>query len=294
MTSFTKNRGQGREPRRVELLRILGKSRAAGISQPGGPELQERLPAADERSGGGGSNPVRRILVIQDVGLWIDLNRHLSGVGSVELVEAMSFEQAQILAQVERPEIVVYRADGSGPEPEELLRRLRERGVEKTVVIAVERAPGSRDPSGRSASAAHNSEAIVCSAEELLELVSSLLNLDAERAKPSVELLAHYDVEAGSSEEARSGFAVVLELTERRLLLETDLSLEPGTEMLLNFFLQVPDSDAQRSNVSLSCEVTQCRDEAKLIHSVRVTKLADDSRQAIQLYAASCAEGAAR
>ena len=236
---------------------------------------------------------MRRILVIQDVSLWIDLNRHLSGVESVDLVEAMSFEQARILAQVERPEIVVYRADGSGPAPEELLRQLQERGVEKSVVIAVERSSGAGPPSDRSDTARY-SRAIVCTPEELLDQVSRLLNLDAAHAKPTVELLAHYDVNAGSSEEPRSGFAVVLELTERRLLLEADLSLEPGAEMLLNFFLQEPGSDAQRSNVSLACAVTQCHDEAKLVYSVRITKLEDKSRDAIQRYTASCAGGAAR
>ena len=71
-------------------------------------------------------------------------------------------------------------------------------------------------------------------------------------------------------------------------------SLEPGAEMLLNFFLQEPGSDTQRSNVSLACAVTQCHDEAKLIYSVRVTKLEDKSRDAIQRYTASCAGGAAR
>ncbi len=83
---------------------------------------------------------MRRILVIQDVGLWIDLNRHLSGVDCVELVEAMSFEQGQILAQIERPRIVVYGADnsdGPGRAPEQLLGQLRERGLQDTQVIAV-------------------------------------------------------------------------------------------------------------------------------------------------------------
>ena len=51
---------------------------------------------------------VQRILVIQDVGLWIDLNRRLSGVVSVDLFEALSFETGQILAQIERPKVVVY------------------------------------------------------------------------------------------------------------------------------------------------------------------------------------------
>ena len=86
----------------------------------------------------------------------------------------------------------------------------------------------------------------------------------------------------------------MLALAARRLLLEADLPLEPGTEMLLNFFLQEPDGDAQRSNVSLACAVTQCLDETKLIHSVRVSKLEDDSRQAIQRFTASRAGVATR
>jgi hypothetical protein len=232
---------------------------------------------------------VRRILVIQDVGLWIDLNRHLSGVDSVDLVEAMSFEQAQILAQVERPEIVVYR-EGSGPEPEELLQQLQERGVREAIVLAVARTPEAGSLGALPAAG----EAAVCAQEELVDLVGRLLDLETAPEKPQIELLAHYDVEPGSFDEPRSGFAVVLELSERRLLLEADLSLEPGTNLLLNFFLQEPDGDAQRTNVSLACVVSQCHDEAKQIYSARVTKLAEPARRAIQLYTANSVEGASR
>jgi hypothetical protein len=224
------------------------------------------------------------------VGLWIDLNRHLSGVDCVELVEAMSFEQGQILAQIERPRIVVYGADnsdGPGRAPEQLLGQLRERGLLDTQVIAVvsgQDGTHGRDPRPESSD---SSDAIVCTADELLDRVSGLLDLATGPQKPKVELLAHYEVDGGASRSPRSGFAVLLELSERRLLFETDLCLEQATEMHLNFFLHDPDSDAQRSNVSLSCVIGQCRDEAKMIYSARVSKIGDDARQAIQRYTAS-------
>ena len=233
---------------------------------------------------------MRRILVIQDVGLWIDLNRHLSGVDCVELVEAMSFEQGQILAQIERPRIVVYGADnsdGPGQAPEQLLAQLRERGLLETQVIAVVGGPDVARAHDLKPQSSDSSDAIVCTADELLERVSSLLDLTTGPQKPKVELLAHYEVDGGASRSPRSGFAVLLELSERRLLFETDLCLEQATEMHLNFFLQEPESDAQRSNVSLSCVIGQCRDEAKMIYSARVSKIGDDARQAIQRYTAS-------
>lgn len=98
-----------------------------------------------------------------------------------------------------------------------------------------------------------------------------------------LELLAHYERLDAATGVSRSGFALLLELSERQLLLETDVAFEDGDELSLNFFL--PDDlgvEAGRSKVSLRCRVMQCRSRDQLHFSARVSKIGDASRTAIQ------------
>lgn len=94
-----------------------------------------------------------------------------------------------------------------------------------------------------------------------------------------LELLAHYETTDDGSESCRSGFAVVLELTERRLLVEGDVTLTAGQELKISFFL--PSRDGGRTNVGLDCVVAQCRDAGRLHYSCRVSKISEASRRAI-------------
>ena len=97
-----------------------------------------------------------------------------------------------------------------------------------------------------------------------------------------LELLAHYECSDPATGNTRSGFAVILELTERRVLLEGDVALQMGDVLNMNFFLPSPGQESGRTSVSLECLVAQCRDTEKLHFSVRVAKIGEKSKLAIQ------------
>ena len=225
---------------------------------------------------------MRRVLVIQDVGLWIDLNRHLSGVASVDLVEAVSFEMGQLLAQIERPEIVVYGADGDGPGASEVAREFLAAGLAEIQVISIDESATAVDDS--MATKPTPGRPIVCSQERLCGLVSELLELSGEESEPDVGLLAHYEL-GDESGEVERGFLLILELSDRYLAFEADVPLETGSELRMNFFLADPAGESQRVKVSMSCIVAQCRDEAKLVYGARVSKLQESAREALQRHA---------
>jgi hypothetical protein len=98
--------------------------------------------------------------------------------------------------------------------------------------------------------------------------------------EPVLELLAHYELEESGTGKARSGFAVILELTDRRLLIESDVELASGQEIQISFFLP-NHKDASRVNVALDCAIAQCRDQARLHYSTRISKISDAARAAI-------------
>lgn len=218
---------------------------------------------------------MQRILVIQDVGLWIDLNRHLSGVASVDLFEALSFETGQILAQIERPKVVVYGTDCDGPGPEEFHRQLRASGFGEIQVVAVDPQATGR-PRGDGP--------IFCRADELQDVITSLLDPSAPAEAEEAELLAHYEVAEDGAEASSSGFAVVLELKEDALVFESDKPLSKGAKVSLNFFLPDPTSDAQRTRVAVDCKIVECRDDAGLLFVAHVTRIASDSRKVLTRY----------
>ena len=97
-----------------------------------------------------------------------------------------------------------------------------------------------------------------------------------------LELLAHYELVEEGTGRARSGFAVLLELSERRLLLEGDVSFKPGDTLDLNFFLPDSGSDMGRTKISLRCAIADCRDLKQLHYNARISKIADRSKQAIE------------
>jgi hypothetical protein len=120
-----------------------------------------------------------------------------------------------------------------------------------------------------------------CSPERLFGLVSELLDLTSDEPDPTVELLAHYERDLQEGEVER-GFAVILELTDRHVAFESDVQLETGCELRMNFFLGDPHGNAERFKISLSCIVAQCRDEAKLIYSARVSKIEDSAKRVLE------------
>ena len=116
----------------------------------------------------------------------------------------------------------------------------------------------------------------------------------ADRAPDDVrhlELLAHYDLKRavagadpvrGASADSRSGFALILELTDRELLVEGDIPFGPGDRLSLDFFLPDLGADSGRTKVTLECVLTQCLDEAGLQYGARISQIGDTSKRAIQ------------
>ncbi len=102
--------------------------------------------------------------------------------------------------------------------------------------------------------------------------------------RPQLELLAHYELDDPESGCTRSGFAVILELTVRRLLLEGDVDFAAGDELRVSFFLPDPDADSGRVNVALRCTVVQCRDAAKQHYSTRISKIGEAAKNAIRSF----------
>jgi hypothetical protein len=97
-----------------------------------------------------------------------------------------------------------------------------------------------------------------------------------------LELLAHYELRDSKSGDMRSGFAVILELTDRRLLLEGDVPFEAGDQLDVNFFLPDSGTDSGRTKVALCCVVAQCRDTEQLQYSMQISKISEASKSAIQ------------
>ena len=95
-----------------------------------------------------------------------------------------------------------------------------------------------------------------------------------------LELLAHYELEHEGSK-TRSGFAMILELTERRMLIEADVAFAHGDALRLNFFLPDAGAAGGRTKIGLRCTVGQCLDDEKLHYSTRISEIGDAARNAI-------------
>lgn len=104
----------------------------------------------------------------------------------------------------------------------------------------------------------------------------------APTAPRQLELLAHYELDDPETGGSRSGFAVILELTDRWLLLEGDTAFSAGAELRVSFFLPDPQADSGRVNVALRCTVAQCRDATKLHYGVRISKIGEATKKAIR------------
>lgn len=218
---------------------------------------------------------MRRVLVAQSVGLWIRLNRHLSGVSAVDLVETPTLENGLALAHLERPAVVVLGRESGIEEAERLLETLLR---SESAVTRVVFASDDVEPSPRPL-VAGDSSLVTCSEEELVSVVSELLAA-AEEPRPSLDLLVHY--RSDSEREPSEGFVVVLDLDEKSLLLQADEVVEIGRELSLDFFAAASAPGMHREKVSLVCVVESCRDEADLSYHARISRLDAAARAAIR------------
>ena len=90
---------------------------------------------------------MHQIMVIQDLGLWSSLNRGFARSRSVTLTEAATWEQALVLAAVERPDVVVCSGRGLGISPGQLAGEFKARQISGIhIVCTVEDEYGAADP----------------------------------------------------------------------------------------------------------------------------------------------------
>ena len=80
---------------------------------------------------------MKRILVIEDIRLWLALNRHFAGCPGVRLNESPTMELGLRLAQVDSPDLIVCRADDGEHSPLALARLFRDREIHARRVICV-------------------------------------------------------------------------------------------------------------------------------------------------------------
>lgn len=221
---------------------------------------------------------MRTILVAQSVGLWIRLNRHLSGVSAVDLVETPTLEDGRLLAQLERPAIVVFEGEAVRPEAKSLVEALTRNDCRETRVVLVSQClePTPRPPS------ADDRSLVICAADDLVHVVTELLALD-EAPGQALDLLVHYRSHASTPPE---GFVIVLDLDEKSLLLQGDHVFEAEAVLSLDFFLPGDSPGSPREKVSLECTIESCLDESDLMYGARISSIDPAATAAVQRFLA--------
>jgi len=226
---------------------------------------------------------LRRILIVKDVGLWIALNRRLAGAPDVQMSEAPTLELGLDLARIEGPDLVVVSAESTGLAPEALARRFDEHGVRaRRLCVVSGRRPG---PPVQGLE--------VCGPEELFDAVDALAG--SAPSPPPLDLLAHFEVPAAQGGEPRRGFATLIQLDEREVLLEADAPLTRGDPMTLTFFLPAARG-SERTQISLRCRVYDERDAERLRYAAVVAESGEVGRTGLRrfLEERSTATGAGR
>ena len=220
---------------------------------------------------------MRRVLVAQSVGLWIRLNRHFSGVGNVDLVETPTLEGGRLLAQLERPAVVVFGREAGLLEAESLVAALDQQGCHETRVVLI-----SDDAEKGSAPRVEQERSlVVCGEAEILPVVTELL-ASSEKPQERLDLLVHYACDGPSG--SREGFVIVLDLDEKTLVFQADEGFEPGAELSLGFFLPGAAPGAERTRVALDCRVESGGEANDLIYTARISSIDPDASRAVERF----------
>ena len=137
---------------------------------------------------------MQEILVIDSVGLWISLNRHLAGRDSVRLSEAPGLEKGILLARVESPDLIVCSTEDTRRSPAELGRLFKEAQLDALPVVCVhDQANGETPVEGAGPNFS------VCNPDEFLKLVDRVIELPQPSVTSvHVNLLSHFDNLSGS------------------------------------------------------------------------------------------------
>jgi hypothetical protein len=223
---------------------------------------------------------VTKILVVKDVGLWISLNRYFAGSPGVRLSEASTLETGMRLARIERPDFLVCSTE-SLEQDADGLRSVLEEVPEPTRILCVDRASGPGVP--------EMARFMICRPERFLDAAGLIAaTTESPRRGVPVDLLAHFEMPAQGDAEPRRGFATLIELRDRELLMESDAELEIDDLLDLTFFIpSAGGSGPARIRVMLRCEVRLRHDENKLLYTAEFRRLDEESEGALRRYITS-------
>lgn len=227
---------------------------------------------------------VQRILVIDNVGLWISLNRHFAGEGNVRVSDATTIQTGLRLAAVEQPEIIVCSSESIDRSLTDLSKLFREAGVDETKVVCV------AEPDVL-ASAPRGLAMQICGLDRFIEIVDAIMSTALKpRSGVTVDLLAHFDRQGAQEGEEARGFVNLLEIDGTRFLIESTIELNLHEVIDLNFFLPRFEHLGKRHDrcqVSLCGEIRQAVDEEKLHYRYDARKIEKQSQEYLELFVES-------
>ncbi len=222
--------------------------------------------------------------MIDNVGIWIALNRHYAGESSFRVTEATTLRSGIQLAAVDLPQVIVCCSESAEKSPAELSKMFGEAGVDEKRVICVAEPNVIRQ-------APDHLQMQVCESDRFIELVDR-----ATRSKPAepdhlhVDLLAHFDRPGAQDCEDARGFLNILEIDGSQLLLESTVRMDACEVVELNFFLprfEYRDSQHERCQVSLRGEIKCCMDEEKLHYRFVSRSVEKQSKEFLEKFVAS-------
>ncbi len=234
---------------------------------------------------------MQRILVIDDVGLWISLNRHFAGDETIRISEIPSFESGLRLAGAEQPDLVVCPADGESRSPDQVARHLRRAGLETQLVLCVftgaKRAGTPPNP---------DVNLSICAPDRFTATVDRLLE-QSNNPHPSAELdlLAHFELLSTLPGEPSRGFMNLRQINTYELVLECSTPLATEDQLALTFHLprtERTDGSSERFKIGLRCRIHRCLDAEKMIFSASIQSVDANCRDMLTQFIEGGCRGA--
>ncbi len=217
---------------------------------------------------------MKRILVVDDVSLWLSLNRYFAGGSDVEVSEVDSLETGMRLAQIERPDLLAC-----GTQIDDRDRAWLEKSAaelpDRTRVLCVDKQADTGIPEPAPFAS--------CRPERFLDTVGRWMDVEQQQLQGvSVDLLAHFEMPEPAGGEPRRGFANLIALSHEELLMESDDALDVGDQLSLTFFVGAEEGAvSRRQQVSLRCEIRRCHDAEKLLYVARARPVDEASEGAL-------------
>jgi CheY-like chemotaxis protein len=226
---------------------------------------------------------LQQILVIQNVELWIKLNRHYAGSDSVRVTEAASWDEGVRLAEAQAPEVVICASETPDLTFEHYDELVERSALDASRVVFVRASGDERIPAGKL-------QISLCTSGELVDLVDRKLVTAVGGERPTgravTDLLSQFETD-GPDGEVQRGFVNLLEIDMHSAVLEGSEPLKVGDTLRLTFFLpRLPDAPpgSGRHKAALPCRVDASIDETRLLYSVRIQRVEEQDREALQSF----------